>query len=292
MPRAIDFHVHLPTMEFMQITLGPYAKAAERFFRTEVKLKDIEQIAADYAELDMIGVLLAWDAETATGLPPLGNDYIAAIVQRYPQQFVGFASVDPHKGKAAIKEIERAIKELGLAGAKFHPGVQAFYPNAPAFHPLMEKIQEMGVPALFHTGTNGLGAGTPGGMGIKLDYTRPIYLDSLAADFPGLTIIGAHPSWPWHEEMIATMQHKANVFNDLSGWSPKYTPESLLREAATRLQDRFLFGSDYPFITPQRWLKDFDTLDYFKPEVCEKILWRNAQKLLAHTAVGQMTFSS
>jgi len=203
----------------MQVTLGPYAKAAERYFRTEVKLKDIEQIAADYAELDMIGVLLAWDAETATGLPPLGNDYIAEIVKRYPQQFIGFASVDPHKGKVAINEMERAIKELGLAGAKFHPGVQAFYPNDPQFYPLMEKIQELRVPALFHTGTNGLGAGTPGGMGIKLDYTRPIYLDSLAADFPGLTIIGAHPSWPWHEEMIASIQHKTNIFNDLSGWS-------------------------------------------------------------------------
>jgi phage FluMu gp28-like protein len=78
----------------------------------------------------------------------------------------------------------------------------------------------------------------------------------------------------------------------LSGWSPKYIPEALLREAATRLQDRFLFGSDYPFITPQRWMKDFEALDYFKPEVCEKLLWKNAQKLLAHTSIGQMTFSS
>jgi predicted TIM-barrel fold metal-dependent hydrolase len=292
MPRAIDFHVHLPTTEFIQITLGPYAKAAERYFRTEVKLKDIEQLAADYAELDMVGVLLAWDAETATGLPPLGNDYVAAIVQRYPKQFIGFASVDPHKGKAAVQEMERAIKELGLAGAKFHPGVQAFYPNDPTFYPLMEKIQELGVPALFHTGTNGLGAGTPGGMGIKLDYTRPIYLDSLAADFPGLTIIGAHPSWPWHEEMIAAMLHKTNIYNDLSGWSPRYIPDSLLREAATRLQDRFLFGSDYPFITPQRWLKDFEAVKIeFKPEVKEKLFWRNGQQLLAHTAVGKMSFS-
>src|SRR5213595_3144395 len=236
MPRAIDFHVHLPTTEFMQVTLGPYAQAAERYFRTQVKLKDIEQIAADYAD-------------------------------------------------------------LGLAGAKFHPGVQAFYPNDPTFYPLMEKIQELGVPALFHTGTNGLGAGTPGGMGIKLDYTRPIYLDSLAADFPGLTIIGAHPSWPWHEEMLATMQHKTNVYNDLSGWVPRRIPESLMREAATRLQDKILFGSDYPFITPQRWLKDFEPFTqpdapiFFKPEVQEKLMWGNAQKLLAHTVVGQMSFS-
>ena len=171
MPRAIDFHVHLPTTEFMRVTLGPYAQAAERFFRTEVKLKDIEQIAADYAALDMVGILLAWDAETATGLPPLDNVSLAAIVQRYPQQFIGFASVDPHKGKAAIKEMERAIKDLGLAGAKFHPGVQAVYPHDPPFYPLMEKNQELGVPALFHTGTNGLGAGTAGGMGIKPAFT-------------------------------------------------------------------------------------------------------------------------
>ena len=121
MPRAVDFHVHLPTTEFMQVTLGPYAQAAERYFRTEVKLKDIEQVAADYQEYDMVGVLLAWDAETATGLPPLGNDYIAEIVRRFPQQFIGFASVDPHKGKSAIREIERAVKELNLAGAKFLP---------------------------------------------------------------------------------------------------------------------------------------------------------------------------
>src|SRR5947209_19094263 len=115
MPRAIDFHVHLPTTEFMQVTLGPYAKAAERFFRTEVKLKDIQQLASDYAELDMIGVLLAWDAQTATGLPPLGNDYVAAIVQRYPQQFIGFASLDPHKGQSAGKEIKRPGTALAVA---------------------------------------------------------------------------------------------------------------------------------------------------------------------------------
>ncbi len=77
-----------------------------------------------------------------------------------------------------------------------------------------------------------------------------------------------------------------------AGWSPKYIPEALLREAATRLQGRFLFGADYPFITPQRWMKDFESVKIeFKPEVREKLLWRNGQKLLAHTAVAQMQFS-
>ncbi len=290
MPRAIDFHVHLPISEFMDVAIGKYRAAAETFFRSEVKLRDIEEIAAYYAEQDMVGVLLAWDAETATGQKPLRNDTVAEIVRRFPDQFIGFASVDPHKGDRAIYEIERAVRELGLSGAKFHPGVQAFYPNDRRFYPLFEKIAELGVPALFHTGTNGLGANMPGGGGIKLDHTRPIYLDSLAADFPALTIIGAHPSWPWEQEMIAILQHKPNVYNDLSGWSPKYIPPTLLREAAGRLNHKFLFGSDYPFIPPDRWLADFARLEGWSDEARRNVLWANGQKVLAHTSVAAMRF--
>lgn len=291
MPRAIDFHVHLPITEFMDVAIGPFRAAAEQYFHSEVKLRDIEEIAAAYHERDIVGVLLAWDAETATGQPPLKNDTVAAIVRRFPNQFVGFGSVDPHKGKTALDEIERAVKELGLSGAKFHPGVQAFYPNDRTFYPLFERIAALGIPALFHTGTNGLGAGMPGGGGIKLDYTRPIYLDSLAADVPNLTIIGAHPSWPWEQEMIAILQHKPNVYNDLSGWSPRYIPPALLKEAAGRLNHKFLFGSDYPFITPDRWLADFAKLDGWTDDARANVLWRNGQRLLAHTPAASLTFS-
>ncbi|HEV8192680.1 MAG TPA: amidohydrolase family protein [Ktedonobacterales bacterium] len=290
MPRAIDFHVHLPITEFMDVAVGKYRAAVEQYFRREVKLLDSEEIAAYYAEQDMVGVLLAWDAETATGQKPLKNDTVADIVRRYPNQFVGFASVDPLKGDRAIAEIERAVRELGLSGAKFHPGVQAFYPNDRRYYPLFEKITELGVPALFHTGTSGLGANMPGGGGIKLDYTRPIYLDSLATDFPELTIIGAHPSWPWEQEMIAILQHKPNVYNDLSGWSPKYIVPALLHEAAGRLNAKFLFGSDYPFITPDRWLADFDKLEGWSDDARANLLWRNGARLLGHTPVAAMSF--
>ncbi|MEK6285695.1 MAG: amidohydrolase family protein [Acidobacteriota bacterium] len=280
MPNAIDIHVHLPTASFLDGSVKPFKEPAEAFFRSKVPVREMDEVARVYEELDIVAVLLAWDAETATGLPPLTNDEVADVVKKYPKQFVGFASVDPWKGKRAVAEMQRAISELGLIGAKFHPGIQAFYPNDSRFYPLYEKIAELGVPALFHTGTNGLGAGTPGGMGIKLDYTRPIYLDHVAADFPQLTIIGAHPAWPWHEEMLAIIGHKSNVFMDLSGWSPKYVPKAIMDEARGRLQDRILFGSDYPFITPQRWLADFDALEGFSPEVRQKILHDNAAKLL------------
>lgn len=290
MPRAIDFHVHLPIAEFMDVAIGKYRAATEQYFHIEVKLRDIEEIADYYAEQDIIGVLLAWDAETATGQKPLRNDTVAEIVNRYPGQFVGFASVDPHKGDQAIAEIERAVVDLGLSGAKFHPGVQAFYPSDQRFAPLFEKIASLGIPALFHTGTSGLGAGMPGGGGVKLDYTRPIHLDSLAADFPSLTIIGAHPSWPWEQEMIAILQQKPNVYNDLSGWSPRYIPPALLKEAAGRLNRKFLFGSDYPFITPERWLSDFANLEGWSDEARQNVLWRTGKSLLQHTAVAQTTF--
>jgi predicted TIM-barrel fold metal-dependent hydrolase len=280
MARAIDMHVHLPTGSFLDGAIKPFRLAAEKFFRNTVPVREMDEVARLYEDLDIIGVLLAWDAETATGLPPLSNDEVAEIVKSFPGRFIGFASVDPWKGKRAIDEIERAVTELEMSGAKFHPGVQAFYPNDTRFYPLYEKICELGVPALFHTGTNGLGAGVAGGMGIKLDYTRPIYLDHVAADYPEMTIIGAHPAWPWHEEMLAIIGHKSNVFMDLSGWSPRYIPKEIMDEARTRLQDRILFGSDYPFITPERWLKDFDALEGFSPEARQKILYENSAKIL------------
>jgi len=280
MPKAIDMHVHLPTVSFLDGAIKPFKAPAEAFFRSKVPVRAMDEVARVYEDLDIIAVLLAWDAETATGLPPLTNDEVADVVRKYPRQFVGFACVDPWKGKRSVEEMARAITELGLIGAKFHPGIQAFYPNDKQFYPLYEKITDLGVPALFHTGTNGLGAGTPGGMGVKLDYTRPIYLDHVAADFPELAIIGAHPAWPWHDEMLAIIGHKSNVFMDLSGWSPKYVPKAILDEARGRLQDRILFGSDYPFITPQRWLGDFDAMEGFSPEVRQKILHDNAAKLL------------
>jgi predicted TIM-barrel fold metal-dependent hydrolase len=120
LPRAIDFHVHSSTAEWLEGSLGPMAEATARFFRTEVRVRTAEEMAAEYEAWDLLGVLLAWDAETATGLPPLTNDRVAEICEAYPRQFVGFASVDPHKADC-IDELERAVTELGLRGLKVHP---------------------------------------------------------------------------------------------------------------------------------------------------------------------------
>ena len=240
-----------------------------------------------YRKNDVLGLPIAWDEETRTGRPPLPNDLIAELVSTYPDAFpTGWACVDPWKGQAAVREIERAVSQLGLIGVKFQAAAQEFFANDPRFYPIWDACQSLGCPILFHTGTTGYGVGQPGGGGIKLKYTKPIpYLDDIAADFPRLTIIGAHPSWPWQDEMLAIVVHKSNVFIEISGWSPKYFPEALKREIRGRLQDRVMFGSDHPFIQLERWLADFEQEGY-NPEVTEKILYRNAQRILK-LPVGQ-----
>ncbi len=278
--KAIDTHVHPGTKEDMIDCGGKYIEHALKYFGQKVEPLTEEALAERYQSLDAMGVLLAWDAETNTGNKRLANEYVAKLVKKYPKTFIGFGSVDPWKGAVAIKEAEIAVKVLGLKGIKFQQAAQAFYPSDKRFYPLWEKITELKVPALFHMGTTGYGAGAPGGDGIHLKYCRPIpYIDDLAADFPELTIIAAHPAWPWQDEMIAVAMHKANVYVDLSGWSPKYFPPSLVQFANTFLQDKCLFGSDHPYITPERWLADFEKIQ-IKPEVKEKILWKNAQRLL------------
>src|SRR3990172_974770 len=179
----------------------------------------------------------------------------------------------------AIQELERAVKVLKLNGAKFQPSVQGFFPNDRRFYPLYEKCVELKIPVQFHTGTTGIGAGMPGGMGIHLKYTQPVYLDDVAADFPDLTIIACHPSWPWQEEMIAVLLHKGNVFNELSGWSPKYFPESLKRKIRGRLQDKVMFGSDYPLLSHQRLFADYEAEKY-PPAILDKIYHQNAERIL------------
>lgn len=276
MPRMIDFHIHPPGPEGVS-TQEQEAMAA--YFRGGKPPASVEEMADYYQSLDTFGVLFSIDAETATGRPPLANDYIAALVQRWPETFAGFGTVDPWKGRAAIIETER-LPDLGLKGLKFHPSMQQFYPNDRRFYPLWEKAQEVGLIVLFHSGTTGVGAGRPGGGGIKLGYARPIpYMDDVAADFPRLTVVLAHPAWPWQEEQLAMLVHKPNVYMDLSGWSPKYFSPSLVTYANHMVPNKVLFGSDYPGITPERWLRDFEQAG-FNDDVRQRILHDNAAKLL------------
>jgi predicted TIM-barrel fold metal-dependent hydrolase len=204
---------------------------------------------------------------------------VAEACAAHGDVLVPFGSVDPWQGRAAVDRARALVEDHVVKGFKFHPSLQAFHPNDRMAYPLYEALQELDVVALFHSGQTGIGAGMPGGGGIRLKYSNPIAIDDVAADFPGLRIIVAHPSFPWQDEALAVAVHKPLVHIDLSGWSPKYFPPLLVQYANTLLKDKVLFGSDFPVLTPDRWLADFDALD-IKPDVRPRILKDNAARLL------------
>ncbi len=277
--KAIDTHVHPWDEVSLESMGGGRKEIMAKYFGRKIEPVSMSALADQYRERGMMAVLLASDDSTHSGLPPVPNDHMAKAVKDHPDVFLAFAGVDPWKGKLAIDEAKRAKEELGLVGLKFNPGRQLFFPNDNQFYPLWETAARLGLICLFHTGMMGNGAGTRGGLGFKLKYTAPLpYLDDIAADFPELTIISAHPAWPWQEEQLAVAQHKGNVYIDLSGWAPKYFSPSLIQYVNTRLQDRTLFGSDWPVITPERWMEEFNDLP-IKPEVRSKILLENAKAL-------------
>jgi uncharacterized protein len=275
---AIDVHVHPATQEAEE-SGGEYLAWAKTYFKGGMHdVVSLDDTAEMYRSKHMMCVLLGKDARTNTGLPAISNDSIARAVLEHPDVFIGFGAVDPQMGKWAVNEVHR-IAALGLRGLKLQPIVQGFFPDDSQYYPVYEAAQELGLVTLFHTGTTGIGAGAPGGMGLKLKYGRPIHLDDVAADFPDLTIIAAHPGVPWTEELLAIAVHKANVYVDMSGWAPKYFPKPFVHDARTRLQDKMLFGTDWPLITIERWQREFAAYD-FPPEVVRKIMLGNALKAL------------
>jgi predicted TIM-barrel fold metal-dependent hydrolase len=270
--------VHLPTPDWLDGSMAGYVEAAEAYFRSPAQRESLAELAARYRQLNMKAVLLAWDAETATGRPRVPNETVAAACRNYPDAFTGLGSVDPHKGAAAVAEVAN-IAALGLRGVKFHPSLQAFSPDDPVYWPIFAACQEHGLLALFHTGTSGIGARQPGGQGIRIDYAHPLKLDSVAAAHPELTVVAAHFGWPWHADLAAVALHKTNVYIDISGWAPRRIPAEVIRELRGRLSGQFLWGSDFPFFTPERCLAEFADLE-LPADVRSAVLHDNAARIL------------
>jgi predicted TIM-barrel fold metal-dependent hydrolase len=277
---AIDVHTHAErsTRDPQDPVTTEILEAAANYFGGSPPQPTAQEVADYYRERKMLAVVFTVDDEAGMGRKRLGNDEVLEAAEANADVLIPFASVDPRKGKLGVREARELIKR-GVHGFKFHPNTQAFWPNDTAHYPLYEVIAEAGLIALFHSGTTGIGAGMPGGGGVRLKYSNPMCVDDVAADFPELDIILAHPSFPWQDEALAVAVHKPNVYIDLSGWSPKYFPENLVRYINTQLKTKMLFGSDFPLITPDRWLSDFENLP-IKDEVRPLVLKENAARLL------------
>lgn len=279
---AIDVHTHAEVSDDGSHHSLPDAlmEASASYFKTgDGRAPSLDALAEHYRERRMAAVVFTVDSEHHTGHPPIDNEEIVRAALRHPDVLIPFASVDPHRPDA-VERARHLVEDLGVRGFKFHPTLQGFSPDDRMAYPLYDVLSELRVPALFHSGQTGIGAGTPGGAGLRLAHSNPMLLDGVAADFPELTVVIAHPSFPWQEEALAVATHKANVVIDLSGWSPKYFPPVLVQYANTLLKHKVMFGSDYPVITPDRWLADFAELP-IKDDVRPLILKENAIRILA-----------
>ncbi len=278
---ALDVHTHVEIDAHGHRSLDDdLIAASEQYFKSgQERTPSLESMAEHYRERNMAAIVFTVDAGSATGHPVNSVEEIAEKAARHNDVLIPFGSVDPWQGKIAAKRVRSLVNEHGVKGFKFHPSLQGFEPNNRDFYPLYETLAECGVPALFHTGQTGIGAGLPGGHGIKLRYSDPMLLDDVAADFPDLTIIMAHPSVPWQDAAISSASHKPNVYIDLSGWSPKYFPPQLVQAANSFLRNKVLFGSDFPVIQPDRWMRDFEKLE-IKDEVRPLIFKENALRAL------------
>jgi predicted TIM-barrel fold metal-dependent hydrolase len=257
-----------------------FSQGAEKYFRLNgAGHPTIAQTVSYYRERKIGFVMFTVDSEAFTGRRRIPNEEVAEAARENSDIMIAFASIDPHKGRMGAREARTLIEEHGVRGFKFHPTLQGCYPNDKMAWPIYEVINHYKLPAIFHTGHSGMGSGMRGGAGLRLEYSNPMHLDDVAIAFPDMQIVMAHPSWPWQDEALSVAVHKPNVWIDLSGWSPRYFPAQLIQYANTRLKDRILFGSDFPLITPERWMKDAAEVG-FRPEVMPGIIKGNAVRLL------------
>lgn len=278
---AIDVHTHVqrsvtaPTRD-----TDAALNAMASYFKTEAVSYTVDELAAYYRERRMAAVTFIVDVKDQPEDPARPtNEEVAERAAANADVIIPFASIDPARGKEGVRAAQRLIDEYGVRGFKFHPSSQQFLPNDRVAYPLYEVIQAAGLPALFHTGQSGAGARQRGGGGIRLAYSNPIHLDDVAVDFPDMPIVLAHPSFPWQEEALAVAVHKPQVYIDLSGWSPKYFPPILVQYANTLLKDKVLFGTDFPLLTPERWMDDL-TKTTVRDEVKPRLFKENACRLL------------
>ena len=272
----IDFRARPTTKEFEYLQVSPWA--VDEFQRMGFQSKPLGTLEDFIAELDSAGVTKSVcpgrDSESTIGCK-VPNDYIASMVQQYPDRIIGFAGVDPLKGKEAVEEVERSIKELQLSGVALDPCFAYMSPNDQRLYPIYEKCIELNVPVIL----------TVGPLPVKpllLKHGSPMPVDEVATDLPELDIICSHGGWPFTLEMIAIAMRHDNVYFENSGYHFMPGAEHIVQAANTIIPDKVLFASAYPggggstLKEEVEWFKNLS----FKDEVLQKVLYDNAVRVL------------
>ncbi|HSJ78161.1 MAG TPA: amidohydrolase family protein [Erythrobacter sp.] len=277
--RIIDLHCYPNTKTWIDCQ-GPYVDALAKYWKRDWTWKEEEEVAAEFRDNGVEACLVALDLSTTIATPPCSNDYVAGMRDRNRDCMIGaWGALEPATGELAIQEARHAMRDLGMIGFHFHPIMQHFSVDDVRYYPLFEELSALKAAVMIDVGMTGMGAGMPGGMGAKTRHAHPAAVDALAADFPNLTIIMAHPGYPWIDETTVVALHKANVFWEMSGWGPKYLPPSIIRDMRGRLRDKMMFGSDYPSIPYPRLFTEWNELG-FSDEFLENFFHATAERVL------------
>lgn len=271
----IDFHVHPPVAELLSGPIAPYIGPLTARTGTDPAVLTTDEVAAYYRERNGKAVLLGWDTETITRRRPFSSEDVAAMVAAHPDVFYGLGSIDPARGARAVAGVHTAAR-LGLSGLAFHPVGQGFDPASRSAFEVYETASEHGLICLFHTGSSRLGAGMPGGSGLRLSHGDPRSVDEVAATFPDLQIVIAHLGRLWRNEAVAVAFHKSNVWLNLVG-----VDAAAFAADATELdEERCLFGSDWCFASLDDALAGWRS-GSIDETTRQRVLIGNATRLLA-----------
>lgn len=288
--RIFDCHSHWPTRKGY-IFQTPEAQASQRrIWGTEVQFQTEEEFVQTLRKNKVRTMMdLALTAFSPMSIEEIRtfHDYTYEVARKNPDVIFGhWLSFDPRIGRAGVEEFKRSVAAnagfigFGIIGQARH----GFPPSDPIWDPFYKASIDANIPVLIHTGLTGIGQGFPGGDGIVLDHGHPRHIDMVAARFPQLKILAARPAYPWQDEMIAVMLHKANVSYELHGWSPKTFSPALKREIGGRLQDRIMFGCDYPVLKYEFQMERWRGLGYSE-SVLEKVFYRNAEAYFPGAAI-------
>lgn len=280
--RIFDCHSHWSTRRGY-IFQTPEAQASQRriwgtepAFQTEEELADTLRRNNVRAMMDL--ALTAFDPMSIDEIRAF-HDYTFEVQRKHADVIFGhWLSFDPTIGKEGLREYERAVAaKAGFIGFGVIGQARHRRPASdPVWDPFYKLSIDADIPVLIHCGLTGIGQGFPGGDGIVLDDGHPRHIDAVAARFPELRILAARPAWPWQDEMLAILLHKSNVHYELHGWSPKTFSPALRREIGGRLQDRIMFGCDYPVLKYEFMVQRWRELG-FTEDVLEKVFHRNAE---------------
>jgi predicted TIM-barrel fold metal-dependent hydrolase len=287
--KVFDCHSHWSTRRGYVFQSDEELRNQERIWGTKASFQTEAEMVATLRKNNVRAILdLATPVLFDMSMDEIraAHDYTFKVQRENRDAIFGhWLSLKPTLGKEAIKEFERATAaDAGFIGFAVVGQIADGHPASdPIWDPIYKTSIDANIPVLIHCGLTGIGQGLPGGRGIILDHGHPRHIDAVAARFPELKILAARPAYPWQDEMIAVLLHKGNVHYELHGWSPKAFSPALKREIGGRLQDRIMFGCDYPVLKYEMMIERWRGLGYSEA-VLEKVLYRNAETYFPGTA--------